>query len=76
MKILISLTLLLCLLKTPSALAGEPTAPEEELPDMELLEFLGSFEDGDVGWIDPFEIPEGNGGARQDNTVEDKSDES
>ena len=25
-------------------------------PDAELLEFLGSFEDQDSGWIDPFDL--------------------
>lgn len=23
---------------------------------MEMLEFLGSFEDKDTGWVDPFEL--------------------
>ena len=29
---------------------------EENLPSPELIEFLGTFEDKDVGWVDPFEI--------------------
>jgi hypothetical protein len=28
----------------------------DEPPEMEMLEFLGSFEDKDTGWIDPFEL--------------------
>lgn len=28
------------------------------MPDTELLEFLGSFEDTDSGWIDPFDLAE------------------
>jgi hypothetical protein len=31
--------------------------PRERLePEMEMLEFLGSFEDRDTGWVDPFEL--------------------
>ena len=26
------------------------------LPSLEMLEFLGLFEDDDMGWIDPFEL--------------------
>lgn len=26
----------------------------DELPEMEMLEFLGTFEDADAGWVDPF----------------------
>lgn len=28
----------------------------KELPDRELIEFLGEFEDEDVGWVDPFAL--------------------
>lgn len=36
-------------------------AQQEELdkqapPSLELLEFLGTFEDDDTGWVDPFEL--------------------
>jgi len=27
-----------------------------EAPNAEMLEFLGSFEDKDAGWVDPFEL--------------------
>ena len=29
---------------------------ETLLPSLELIEFLGSFEDEDLGWIDPLEL--------------------
>lgn len=31
-------------------------AVPDEKPEMEMLEFLGSFEDKDTGWMDPFEL--------------------
>lgn len=31
-------------------------ASKEKIPDIALLEFLGSFEDPDGKWIDPMEI--------------------
>ena len=37
------------------ATAEPPDA--EEPPSRELLEFLGSFKDDDVGWVDPFVLP-------------------
>jgi hypothetical protein len=42
---------------------------------MELLEFLGTFEDRDTGWIDPFEIPPGDEGTKDDKPLEEQSDE-
>jgi len=41
----------------PAAWAKDrtPEAANEE-PGMEMLEFLGSFEDKDTGWMDPFEL--------------------
>jgi len=47
---------LVCLcLTVPGRTYAQP--PLESLePEMELLEFLGSFEDKDAGWIDPFEL--------------------
>ena len=29
---------------------------EVALPSLELIEFLGSFKDDDLGWIDPLEL--------------------
>lgn len=26
----------------------------DDLPEMEMLDFLGAFEDVDTGWVDPF----------------------
>jgi len=45
------------LLAWASAGAGAATANnKEQLPDLELLEFLGSFETADGEWVDPMEI--------------------
>ena len=35
-----------------------PAQEKEEavLPSPELIEFLGSFEDDDMGWVDPFRL--------------------
>lgn len=43
--------LIMLLIFTPNVFAAEP-------PDLELLEFLGSFETGDGEWIDPLELTE------------------
>jgi hypothetical protein len=67
--------LLLGLLLHGQASAAAQAVPPENLPDLELLEFLGTFEDRDTGWLDPFEIPLGDDGARDDKPVEDNSDE-
>lgn len=56
-------------------LAAAQAVSAENLPDMELLEFLGTFEDRDTGWLNPFEIPLGDEGARDEKPVEDNSDE-
>lgn len=50
---------LLCLIPAcltwPAWALAQP--PHENLePEMELLEFLGSFEDADAGWVDPFDL--------------------
>jgi hypothetical protein len=58
-----------------SVCAAEKIVPKENVPDMELLEFLGSFEDGDAGWIDPFDIPVEDGDNTDGKPEEDKSDE-
>jgi len=34
------------------------SAEETEVPDLEFLEFLGSFESPDGKWVDPMEIEE------------------
>ena len=34
------------------------TETPAETPNAEMLEFLGSFEDKDAGWVDPFELEE------------------
>lgn len=35
---------------------GRTAETADETPEMEMLEFLGSFEDKDTGWMDPFEL--------------------
>ena len=36
-----------------AALAAGAESPASELPDAEMLEFLGTFENNDEPWIDP-----------------------
>lgn len=67
--------LLLCLLLHGPARAATQTSPPENQPDLELLEFLGAFEDRDTGWIDPFEMSLGDEGTNDDERLEKQSDE-
>ena len=39
-----------------SRASGQSANPPEEAPDPAFLEFLGSFEDKDTGWVDPFQL--------------------
>lgn len=41
------------LLLSALLIVSEVTAVEDERPSMELLEFLGSWETKDGGWLDP-----------------------
>lgn len=43
-------------------LAPARSQPAEELPEMEMLEFLGAFEDADAGWVDPFALGDDDAG--------------
>ncbi len=47
---------LLCALSVLSAPALTQESETEEIPTLEFLEFLGSFEDNSGTWRDPFEI--------------------
>ncbi len=49
------LMLLFCLAIGISEAAPVPAPPTEE-PDLELLDFLGSWQDEDGQWVDPFTI--------------------
>lgn len=51
----------------PRQVQAQPQATEE-LPEMEMLEFLGAFEDADAGWVDPFTL--GDDGAGNSTRVE------
>jgi hypothetical protein len=42
-------------LSAPNPTCGQTPIADEE-PGVEMLEFLGSFEDKDTGWMDPFEL--------------------
>lgn len=55
--------------------AAPQVAPQENLPDLELLEFLGTFEDRETGWLDPFIIPLGDEETKNEKPEEDNSDE-
>lgn len=49
--------MMLFLVWAPVTRANNQTAvTTDEPPEMEMLEFLGSFEDTDTGRIDPFEL--------------------
>ncbi|MEE4253511.1 MAG: hypothetical protein V2I50_05650 [Desulfuromusa sp.] len=39
----------------PQTLLAE-VKEETALPSLEMIEFLGTFEDEDEGWVDPFEL--------------------
>ena len=48
---------LLCLLiLSPPLLHAQKALKEETLPSLELIAFLGFFEDDDMGWVDPLEL--------------------
>jgi len=49
-----SLLLLSLLLWPNTSLALENEGQQQ--PSAELLDFLGSFDDADTGWVDPFEL--------------------
>lgn len=65
--IAVLLTLLL-----PSFALAQQTTPSEE-PSGEMLEFLGSFEDLDVGWLDPFELLAMDGEELENGTDQENS---
>ena len=46
----------LFLLPPVIASAEETAAPDQ--PSLEMLDFLGLFNDEESGWVDPFELPE------------------
>ena len=67
--------LLLMLTLYGQTAAATQDLPPQNLPDMELLEFLGTFEDRDTGWLDPFEISPGDEDGYDQQPEEDNSDE-
>lgn len=42
----------------PPLLMGVPAIGDEQLPTLELIEFLGAWETDRGNWVDPFELPE------------------
>ena len=46
----------LCLLALIPTILSAQEIDEIPLPSLELIEFLGAFEDDDAGWIDPLEL--------------------
>ena len=65
------LMVLLILAPVDGAWNQTPEA-EGEKPEMEMLEFLGSFEDKDTGWMDPFEL---EAMAKEKGTTEENSND-
>jgi len=69
------LLLLLALLAV--SLPSRAEEPEQDsdttasdLPDLDLLEFLGEFETADGQWLDPFELSEQDSTARTEAIVQ------
>jgi len=48
---------------------------QPEIPSMEMLEFLASFEDEDTGWVDPLDLLEMNDGDMDDDTTQEDYNE-
>ena len=69
---------MLCLLSinygARAAEESEPELPEGQLPDIELLEFLGSFETDDGDWINPNDLVEVEFGLLLETALEDSDD--
>jgi len=56
-------------------LYAQETPGEEPVPSLELIRFLGLFEDKDVGWVDPLALlatPEEKIQPAGNNEVEDE----
>ncbi len=60
----------LCIAMLTSSVITE--ANDDELPDAEFLEYLGSLEDDDANWTDVLELPEL---AAQSETDKDEQDD-
>ncbi len=60
----------LCIAMLTSPVTAE--ANDDELPETEFLEYLGSLEDDDANWTDVLELPEL---AAQGGTVKDDKDD-
>ena len=56
MKRTFPICVVICLLSLLPILSLAQESKEETLPSVELLEFLGTFEDEDEGWVDPLEL--------------------
>lgn len=70
-KICPGLMMIALLLVLPDRASCQPETAGETV-EVEMLEFLGSFEDQDTGWVDPFELE----AMEKDNaTPEENSDE-
>jgi hypothetical protein len=65
-----SLSLMLFAGSTGMAAADESIDLRDELPSMELLEFLGGFETPEGEWLDPMMLAEERE-SRQDEVVQD-----
>ncbi|MBN1959138.1 MAG: hypothetical protein JW773_13145 [Desulfuromonadales bacterium] len=56
MKRILAISVAICLLPLSPIWSLAEETEEKTAPSTELLEFLGTFEDKDEGWIDPFEF--------------------
>ncbi len=67
---------LLCLqILSPPILRAQEKQEEINLPSLELIAFLGSFEDDDMGWVDPLELMMMDDADLQESQNEEVSDE-
>ncbi len=65
----------LLLLWLPVQILAQNQAMEEESPSMEMLDFLGTFEDEDTGWVDPLEMAEMENGELENERTQGESHE-
>lgn len=56
-----------------SAMVNPETS--SELPSMEMLEFLASFEDEDTGWVDPQDLMDMTDGDLDNDTMQESDNE-
>ena len=54
----LSLGLMTLAISNPPQSHAQETPQDMNSPELELIEFVGLFEDDDMGWVDPFTLQE------------------